>query len=36
LNLTSDAQYMITGAVLLIAVTVDSLSRRGRLASGRA
>jgi D-xylose transport system permease protein len=36
LNLTSDAQYMITGAVLLVAVTVDSLSRRGRLASGRA
>ncbi len=36
LNLKSDAQYMITGAVLLVAVTVDSLSRRGRLASGRA
>ena len=36
LNLQSDAQYMITGAVLLLAVTVDSLSRRGRQASGRA
>ena len=36
LNLKSDAQYMITGAVLLVAVTVDSISRRGRLASGRA
>jgi D-xylose transport system permease protein len=35
LNLKSDAQYMITGAVLLVAVTVDSISRRGRLASGR-
>jgi D-xylose transport system permease protein len=35
LNLASDAQYMITAAVLLIAVTVDSLSRRGRKASGR-
>jgi D-xylose transport system permease protein len=36
LNLESDAQYMITGAVLLVAVTVDSLARRGRQASGRA
>jgi len=36
LNLKSDAQYMITGAVLLVAVTIDSLARRGRKASGRA
>jgi D-xylose transport system permease protein len=36
LDLHSDAQYMITAAVLLVAVTVDSLSRRGRQASGRA
>jgi D-xylose transport system permease protein len=36
LNLQSDAQYMITGAVLLVAVTIDSLARRGRKASGRA
>ena len=35
LNLQSDAQYMITAAVLLVAVTVDALSRRGRKASGR-
>jgi hypothetical protein len=27
---------MITAAVLLVAVTVDALSRRGRKASGRA
>ena len=36
LDLQSDAQYMITAAVLLVAVTVDALSRRGRKASGRA
>jgi D-xylose transport system permease protein len=35
LNLDADAQYMITAAVLLVAVTIDSLSRRGRKASGR-
>jgi D-xylose transport system permease protein len=35
LNLQSDAQYMITAAVLLVAVTVDAVSRRGRRASGR-
>jgi D-xylose transport system permease protein len=36
LNLRADAQYMITAAVLLVAVTVDAVSRRGRQASGRA
>lgn len=36
LNLSSDVRYMITGAVLLIAVIVDSLSRRSRQSSGRA
>ena len=36
LNLQSDAQYVITAAVLLVAVTIDALSRRGRQASGRA
>jgi D-xylose transport system permease protein len=36
LNLDADAQYMITAGVLLVAVTIDSLSRRGRKASGRA
>ena len=35
LNLQSHAQYMITAAVLLVAVTVDAVSRRGRQASGR-
>ncbi len=35
LQLGSPARFMITAAVLLIAVIVDSLSRRGRLASGR-
>ncbi len=35
-NLGSPERYMITGAVLLLAVTVDSLSRRSRVAHGRA
>lgn len=36
LNLDSSVRYMITGAVLLLAVIIDSLSRRSRAASGRA
>jgi D-xylose transport system permease protein len=36
LSLNADARYMITGAVLLLAVIVDSLSRRSRVAAGRA
>lgn len=36
LNLDSSVQFMITGAVLVLAVIVDSLSRRKRAASGRA
>jgi D-xylose transport system permease protein len=36
LNLDSDVRYMVTGAVLLLAVVIDSLSRRSRAASGRA
>ncbi|MFT4211348.1 MAG: sugar ABC transporter permease [Microbacterium sp.] len=36
LQLDSSVRYMITGAVLLIAVIVDALSRRSRAASGRA
>lgn len=36
LNLDSSVRYMITGLVLLLAVIVDSLSRRSRAASGRA
>ena len=34
--LDSDVKYMVTGAVLLVAVTVDAVSRRGRQSSGRA
>lgn len=36
LNLDSSVRYMVTGAVLLLAVTVDSLSRRSRRSHGRA
>ncbi len=36
LNLNSPIRYMITGAVLLIAVIIDSLSRRSRRTAGRA
>ena len=36
INLGSPERYMITGAVLLLAVIVDSLSRRSRAAHGRA
>jgi D-xylose transport system permease protein len=36
MNLNSDWQFIVTGLVLLIAVTVDSLSRRSRVAAGRA
>ena len=35
-NLGSPERYMITGGVLLLAVIVDSLSRRSRVAHGRA
>jgi D-xylose transport system permease protein len=35
-GLTSSTKFMITGAVLLVAVTVDAVSRRGREAAGRA
>ncbi|GAA4362716.1 sugar ABC transporter permease [Paeniglutamicibacter cryotolerans] len=35
-NLDSSVRYMITGAVLLLAVIIDSLSRRSRVAAGRA
>jgi ABC-type xylose transport system permease subunit len=34
LNLTSAAQFMITGGVLMVAVIVDSLTRRTRAAHG--
>ena len=36
LNLRSSLRYMITGAVLAIAVIVDSLARRSRASHGRA
>ncbi|SBS70033.1 sugar ABC transporter permease [uncultured Microbacterium sp.] len=36
LNLNSSVQFMVTGVVLVLAVTVDSLSRRTRVAAGRA
>jgi D-xylose transport system permease protein len=36
LGLSSGTKYVLTGGVLLLAVTVDSISRRGREASGRA
>jgi D-xylose transport system permease protein len=36
LNLGTDVRFMITGAVLLLAVTVDAVARKGRAASGRA
>jgi D-xylose transport system permease protein len=36
LGLSSDIKLMITGAVLLAAVILDSLARRGRTAHGRA
>src|ERR687897_767759 len=34
--LSSGTKFVLTGGVLLLAVTVDSISRRGREASGRA
>jgi D-xylose transport system permease protein len=36
LGVSSDIKFMVTGAVLLLAATVDALSRRGRQAAGRA
>ncbi|MGW6277623.1 sugar ABC transporter permease [Kribbella sp. NPDC055071] len=36
LSLNSNVRYMVTAGVLLIAVTIDSLSRRSRQAHGRA
>ena len=36
LNVGAGQRFVITGLVLLAAVTVDSLSRRGREQSGRA
>jgi len=36
LGQTSDVKFMVTGAVLLVAATIDAVSRRGRHAAGRA
>lgn len=36
LNLDSSFRYMVTGAVLLLAVTLDAVSRRSRASHGRA
>lgn len=36
LGVTSERKFMVTGLVLLVAATVDALSRRGRQAHGRA
>jgi len=36
LGLASGTRFVVTGCVLLLAVTVDSISRRGRVQSGRA
>jgi D-xylose transport system permease protein len=36
INLTSAPRFMITGAVLALAVLIDSLARRSRVSHGRA
>ena len=36
IGVEAEVRYMVTGAVLLLAVTIDSLSRRARTTSGRA
>jgi ABC-type xylose transport system permease subunit len=36
LNTTAGTKFIVTGLVLLAAVSVDSISRKGRTASGRA
>jgi len=35
IGLDSSTKFMVTGAVLLAAVTIDALGRRGRSATGR-
>jgi D-xylose transport system permease protein len=36
LGQTSDVKFMVTGGVLLVAASIDAISRRGRHAAGRA
>jgi D-xylose transport system permease protein len=35
LAVQSSVKFMVTGAVLLVAVTIDAVSRRGRESAGR-
>ena len=35
INVDSDVRYIVTGGVLLLAVAIDSVSRRVRTSSGR-
>ena len=35
INVESEVRFMVTGAVLLLAVAIDSVSRRLRSSSGR-
>jgi D-xylose transport system permease protein len=36
LSIASDLRFIVTGAVLLVAATIDAVSRRGRSSAGRA
>ena len=36
LSIASDMRFIVTGAVLLAAATIDAVSRRGRASAGRA
>jgi D-xylose transport system permease protein len=36
LGVESDIRFIVTGAVLLLAATIDAVSRRGRTDAGRA
>lgn len=36
LSIPSDVRFIVTGAVLLVAATIDAVSRRGRAGAGRA
>jgi D-xylose transport system permease protein len=36
LSIASDLRFIVTGAVLLVAATIDAVSRRGRAGAGRA
>jgi D-xylose transport system permease protein len=35
LNVSAGTKYIVTGLVLLAAVTLDSVSRKGRVSTGR-